>query len=249
MSAVVEVTLLAGEEAIVVVVEIVLHLWETLIASSVGDLDIGLENALQLEAVVGVGYLLALDLAEAVEVDVGTVLEVETAIVTAMWMIGTMEGVTGIETVLTAGTVGMAAVHVIDMEVIVTAAIGTHLLGIATMEAAVQVTDMEGLLTVTLRMDMGRKEVTIGIGMVQGVVVMTGTVVVGLCVMKVVAVTGTGQRRMIVLAGEGALLPMIADNYASHMLFISPMKLWNVVYAVCSYDSLRYFLVWCGNMV
>lgn len=230
MSAVVGVTPLAGEEAIVVVVEIVLHLWGALIASSVGDLDIGLENALQLEAVVGVGYLLALGLAEAVEVeDVGTALEVETAMVTAMWMIGTMEGAMGTETVLTAGTIGMAAVDAIVMAVIVMAAVGIHLLGIATMEAAVEVTDMEGLLTVTLRMDMARKEVMIGIGMVQGVVAVTGTGVVGPYVMRVVAATGTGQHRMIVLLGEGALRPMITDNCVYTWFLINPMKLWNVV--------------------
>lgn len=220
MNAVVGVTL-AGEEAIVEV-GIVLHLWGALIASSVGDLDIGLENALQLEAVVGVGYPLALGLAEAAEVeDVGTALEVETAMVTAMWMIGTTEGAMGTETVLTAGTVGMAAVDVIVMAVIVMAVVGTHhLLGIATMEAAVEVTDMEGLLTVTLRMDMARKEVMIGIGMVQGVVAVTGTGLVGPCVMRVVAATGTGQHRMIVLAGVGAFHPMIADNCVSTHAFL-----------------------------
>lgn len=220
MSAVVGVTL-AGEEAIVVAAEIVLHLWEALIASSVGDLDIGLENVLQREAVVGVGYLLALGLVEAAEVeDVGTALGVETAIVTAMRMIGMMEGAMGTETVLTSGIVGMAAVDAIDMAVIVMVAVGTHLLGIATMEAAVEVTDMEGLLIVTLRMDMAKKEVMIGIGMVQGVVAVTGTRVVGPCVMRVVVATGRGQHHMNALAGEGDLHPMITDNFGSTHAFL-----------------------------
>lgn len=200
----------------------VLHLWAgALIASSVGDLDIGLENALlPVTAVLAVDYLLALGL-EAVEVEgVGTALEVETATATAMWMIGMMEGVMGIGTVLRVGTlVGTeAAVGVIVMEVTVMGAIGMHhRVVIATMEAAVEATGLEGVLTVTLRMDTERKEAMIGM-VVQGgaaaAAAVIGTEVVGPCVMRGAAAADTGRdrHRMIVLAGEGALHLMIADN-------------------------------------
>jgi len=147
---------------------------------------------------------------------VGTAMEVETA----MWMIGMMVGVMVTETVLTPGKVGMAAVGVIAMAVIVMAVIGTHLLAIATMEAVVEVTGMEVPLTVILRMDMGKREAMIG--MVQGVAAVTGTGPAGPCVMKAVEATGRGQHPMIVLVGEGALRPMIADNCMStHALLLS----------------------------
>lgn len=218
------VAMLAGEEAATeAVVETVHHLGETLIASSAGELDTGLENALQLvEVVLEVDRLLVLGLKEALEVeDVVTVFLVVTAMVIAMWMIGMMAGAMGTVIVLITRTIGMAAVDAIAMKVIATAVIGTHPVAIATMEAAVEATSMVGVLTVTLRTDMERKGAMIE--MVQGEVVVAGMGPVVPCVMRVEVAIETGQHPMIVLEREGAHL-MIADHCVSTLALLLILK-------------------------
>lgn len=190
------------------------------IASSVGVQDIGPVNALRLEVVVEDSRLVP-GLVGVVEVvGVGSVLEGRTAITTVTWMIVMMEAVMGTVTVLT-GTVG-TVVFVIAMPMI-----DIHLLVIEFM-----VIDMLWGQIVTLKMDMARKEVTIGMDhgvaaamtdMHQGAVAVTDMAVVDLHVMRGVVVIGTDLGLTIVPAGADAHHPMmIATNALVAVKAVTP---------------------------